>query len=63
MIASSLSKLGGQRKLIKEFLSDLLSGKYGNEEISAAWNSSDADFFIQGDEGLISFLRLIEERL
>jgi len=63
MIASVLKRSGDQRKkVIKEFLSDLLSGKYDNEEISAIWNSAGSDFLFQSHEDLFLFLGMIQER-
>jgi hypothetical protein len=70
MIASTLTKFGDQkRKVIKEFLSDLLSAKYDKEEISDVWHSTGSDFFFSNNEQLTShqqltsFLRLIQERV
>jgi hypothetical protein len=64
MIASTLSRMGDQKKkVIQEFLSDLLSGKYDADTIQAVWNSTSADFFIRGNEGLIAFLKLIQDRI
>jgi hypothetical protein len=64
MIDSALSKADDdKRRVIQKFLSDLLSEKYGSDELRAFWASMSSDFFIQGDEELISFLRLIQERI
>jgi hypothetical protein len=70
MIASTLTKFGDQkRKVIKEFVSDLLSEKYDKEEISDVWHSTGSDFFFSNNEQLTShqqltsFLRLIQERV
>jgi len=53
MIDSALSKTGDrERKVIQEFLSDLLSGKYDSDTIQAVWTSTSTDFFLQGDQGL-----------
>jgi hypothetical protein len=64
VIDSALSKAGGEkRKIIQKFLSDLFNEKYDFDELQAFWVGMSSDFFIQGDEGLISFLRLIQERI
>jgi hypothetical protein len=64
MIASTLTKFGDQkRKVIKEFVSDLLSEKYDKEEISGVWHSTGSDFSFPNHEQLTSFLRLIQERV
>jgi hypothetical protein len=63
MIASALSRTGDQKKkVIQEFLFDLLSGKYDSDAIEAVWAGTSADFFVRGDEGLRAFLKLIQQR-
>ncbi len=64
MIISALSKLRDQkREVIEDFLSELLDGKHDTRTIRAVWNSTPTDFFIKGDKNLVSFLRLIQERI
>jgi hypothetical protein len=64
MIASALSKLRDhEQKVVQEFLSDLLSGKYDSATIQAMWNDTSSDFFIPDDEELISFLNLIQKEI
>jgi hypothetical protein len=64
MIDSALSRMGDKEaKVILDFLSDLLSGKYDSREIQGVWNSTSADFFIRGRKELILFLKLIQDRI
>ena len=46
MIASALSRMGDEKKkVIRDFLGDLLSGNHDSATIEAVWNGTPADFF------------------
>jgi hypothetical protein len=63
MISSAVLHLvEHKKKIIREFLSDLLGGNYANEQIASVWANTGSDFFFRSHGDLISFLRLIQER-
>lgn len=64
MIASAVSSLSKeQRKIILNFLDELLSGKYDPIEIDSVWWDSGADVYFSKSEDLIAFLRQVRETL
>jgi hypothetical protein len=63
MIASAVSGMSdNKRKVVQDFLGDLLSGNYDSDTIQAAWNGNPTDLFIEDHEQLISFLSLIQKQ-
>jgi hypothetical protein len=63
MVSSAVLKLGDpKKKIIREFLSDLLDGNHAKEQITSVWANTGSDFFFRRHGDLVSFLRLILER-
>jgi hypothetical protein len=63
MIASAVSSMSdNKRKVVRDFLGDLLSGNYDSDTIQAVWNGTPTDFFVEDHEQLVSFLKLIQKQ-
>ena len=43
-IAHAVASVHGEKRVIKEFLDELLSGRYSDDEIAQVWNSTHADY-------------------
>ncbi len=63
-IATRLTLLDpAQRRVVKTFFTELLIQCRDDAELRQLWNSTDADFYIGGDQGGRYFLTLIRDSI
>jgi hypothetical protein len=63
-VASAIASLvPQQKKVVRVFLSELLSGKHSDVELERMWDNSGTDYYITGHGGVRLFLTKIHERL
>ncbi|MEA2818422.1 MAG: hypothetical protein QOJ86_426 [Bradyrhizobium sp.] len=63
-IAARLASLdSAQRRVVKTFLTELLIQCRDDAKLRQLWNSTDADFYIDGDQGGRYFLTLIRDSI
>jgi hypothetical protein len=63
-IASALKRLDArQRANLKRFLTELLNKNRDEAELQDIWNSSSADYYIKGNDGIRTFLTMVRDMI
>ena len=52
-----------QKDVVKGFLTELLNGNHDEAELRRVWNSTSADYFVAGDQGLRTFLTMVRDAI
>jgi hypothetical protein len=62
MIAAALTSMNeGQKHVVRQFLDELLSGRYSSAEIKGVWNRALTDFYFPKAGGALAFLELVRD--
>jgi hypothetical protein len=51
-----------ERRVVKQFLDDLLSGSHTDDELKRIWESLDSDYWIESGAGVRTFLTAIRDK-
>jgi hypothetical protein len=63
-IASALMRLdSAQKRIVKQFLLELLKNNPDEAELQRIWSSTAADYYIAGNNGLRSFFMVIRDMI
>jgi hypothetical protein len=51
-----------ERKVVKQFLDELLSGSHTDEDLQRLWENLDSDYWIESGAGVRAFLTVIRDK-